>query len=323
MRRREFIAGLGSAATWPVRAQQTPKPVIGWLHTFSPQATRDYARAFDQGLAEMGFVEGRNVAVEHRWADGDDTREPALAAELVARSVAVILADGATFALVAKGATRTIPVIFIAGSDPIPRLVASVNRPGGNLTGVAVLQSDLMPKRLELLHKLVPAAGVIAVLRGPATLEINQGWPEVFQSVASLFGVRVLILSATSESEIAAAFGTLVRQRVGALLVGPGLVFFNAREQIVSLAARHALPTNFADSASVRAGGLSSYGADQMDVWRQAGVYAGRVLKGEKPIDLPVLLPTRFELVINAKTAKALGLTIPETLLATADEVIQ
>jgi putative tryptophan/tyrosine transport system substrate-binding protein len=326
MRRREFIAGLGSAAAWPLvaRAQQRALPIIGWLHALSPQATGDFMPAFFRGLAEMGFVEGRNVAVEVRWAEGHTDRRAALAADLVRRQVAVIVTDTTIFARVAKEATQTIPVVFLAGGDPVEfGLVASLNRPGGNLTGVTVMGPDLTAKRLELLHKLVPAAASIAVLVGPAGNQYTEAETRDLQSAARVLGVRVQVYNIVTENEIAAAFTTLLQQQAGAVLMSSALVFFDARDEIISLAARYAIPTMFFDDLSAAAGALSSYGPDYVGANYQAGLYAGRILKGEKPADLPVLQPTKFQFVINLKTAKALGLTIPETLLAIADEVIQ
>jgi putative ABC transport system substrate-binding protein len=326
MRRREFIAGLAGATAWPlvVRAQQPTPPVVAWLDGQSPESVRERLPAFRRGLAETGYVEGRNVIVEYHWAENDNDRLSALAADLVRRHVTVIVAATTPSALAAKAATQNIPIVFTMGSDPVALgLVASLNRPTGNLTGVATLSGDIATKRLGLLHELEPAIASIAILVNPANPNYVQAETKDLQSAAHVLGVRVLVLNGGTESDVAAVFATLVEQQISALLVSADTFFYAARHQIISLAARYAIPTMFYDRASVAAGGLLSYGADLNDGFRQAGLYAGRILKGEKPTDLPVIRPTKFELVINLKTAKALGLTIPETLLATADEVIQ
>jgi putative tryptophan/tyrosine transport system substrate-binding protein len=326
MRRREFIAGLGGAAAWPVvaRAQQPAMPVIGWLDLQSPEAARESVPAFQQGLAETGYVEGRNVVVEYRWAENHIDRLPALAADLVRRRVAVIVAVTTESALAAKAATPTIPIVFRVGSDPVEiGLVATFNRPAGNLTGIANLTTAIISKRLALLHELVPAIASIATLVNPANPRFTQIETRDLQAAAGVLGVRMLVLNGGTASDIAGAFATLVERQAGALLISADATFMASRDQITSLAARYAIPTMFADRASAAAGSLLSYGNDFPDVNRQVGVYTGRILNGGKPADLPVVQPTKFELVINLKTAKALGLTIPETLLATADEVIQ
>jgi putative ABC transport system substrate-binding protein len=326
IRRREFIAGLGSAATWPVvaRAQRSTIPTIGLLHGESPEAARELLLAFRKGLAETGYVEGRNVIVEYRWAENDNDRLTALAADLVRRRVAVIVAVTTSAALAAKAATQTIPIVFSIGLDPVEfGLVASFNRPAGNLTGIANLSGYMAPKRLALLHEMVPAIASIATLVNPANPDYARAETKGFQSAARVLGARVLVLNAGTESEIAAACATLVEQQVSALLMSADSFFRAARDQITSLAARYAIPTMFEDRSSVVAGGLFCFGPDRRDTDRQIGLYAGRILNAEKPADLPVVQPTKFELVINLKTAKALGLTFPETLLATADEVIQ
>jgi putative tryptophan/tyrosine transport system substrate-binding protein len=325
MKRREFIAGLGAVA-WPVaaQAQQRVIQIMGWLHVRSPQTTRDFTPAFFRGLSEMGFSEGRNVAVEHRWAEGHDDRYAALAADLVRRQVAVIVADSTLSARVAKDATRTIPVVFVACGNPVEfGLITSFNRPGGNLTGITLLGPDLSAKRLELLHKMVPAAASIAILAGAGGRQYTEVETRDLQSAARVLGVRVQVYNVESRNEIPAAFATLIERQAGAVLMTSSFIFRDAPDQIITLAARHAMPTMFYDSAPVAAGALSSYGPDYVDAYYQAGRYTGRILKGEKPADLAVMQPTKFELVINLNTAKALGLTIPETLLATADEVIQ
>jgi putative tryptophan/tyrosine transport system substrate-binding protein len=326
VRRRTFIAGLGGAAAWPLaaRAQRSILPTIGWLD-FAPQAsTRDSVQAFKQGLAEAGYIEGRNAEMAYRWADGHSETLPALAADLVDRQVAIIVASTTAAALAAKAATRTIPIVFRIGSDPVEiGLVASINRPAGNLTGVAQLGSDLAAKRLALLHELVPAAQLVAILVDPADFIFSQAETRDLLSAARALGVRVLVLNAGNDNDIAAAFSRLIELRAGALLISADTFFYAARDQITSLAARYAMPTMYFESAAVPAGALLSYGPDIFGSNHQVGIYAGRILKGERPAELPVMQPTRFELAINLKTAKALGLTIPETLLATADEVIQ
>jgi putative ABC transport system substrate-binding protein len=275
-------------------------------------------------LAEIGYVEGRNVIVEYRWAENDNDLLSAFAADLVRRHVAVIVAPTTSSALAAKAATQTIPIVFSIGSDPVALgLVASLNRPTANLTGVSKLAAEITPKRLALLHELVPAIASIAMLVNPANPNFVQAETKDLQSAAHVLGVRALVLNGGTESDIAAAFATLAEQQVSALLISADSFFYAARYQIMSLAARYAIPTMFYDRASVAAGGLLSYGDDLRHNIRQVGLYVGRILKGEKPPDLPVQQPTKFELIINLKTAKAIGLTIPETLLATADEVIQ
>ena len=324
IKRRQFIAGLGSAAAWPVvaRAQQPAMPVVGWLDGQSPEAARERLPAFRKGLAETGYVEGRNVIVEYRWAENDNDRLSALAADLVRRRVAVIVAATTSSALAAKAATQTIPIVFNMGSDPIALgLVTSLNRPTGNLTGVAILGADIAPKRLALLHELVPAVASIAMLVNPSNPKFFQAETKDLQSAAHVLGVRLLVLN--GERDIAATFATLAEQQVNALLISGDSFFYAASHQTISLAARYSIPTMFGDRASVEAGGLLSYEPHFPGINYQAGLYAGRILKGEKPADLPVQQPTKFELVINLKTAKALGLTIPETLLATADQVIE
>jgi putative tryptophan/tyrosine transport system substrate-binding protein len=321
MIRREFVAGLGSAAVWPAvaRAQQRPVPVIGWLARV-PGTMERFLSGFKQGLAETGYVVGRNVTIELR--EGDDLR--ALAVDLVRRHVTVIVVVGGEGAKAAKAAAQTIPVVFTMGGDPVETgVVASLNRPSGNLTGIVIVGDELAAKRLELLHKLVPAAAPIAMLGGLAGSELNQAEARAMQSAADVLGVRLLVLNATTESEVAAAFANLVEQRAGALVTSSGVFRVAALNQIISLASRYAIPTLFYDRDAVAGGGLASYGAKLDETRRQMGVYTGRILKGEKPADLPIMQPTKFEFVINLKTAKALGLTVPETLLATADEVIQ
>jgi putative tryptophan/tyrosine transport system substrate-binding protein len=325
MRRREFIAGLG-AAGWPllVRAQPQTKPIIGWLDVRLRGALRETVEWFRRGLAEVGFSASRDVTVEYHLADGHLERLPALAADLVRRRPALILARGAPAALAAKAATRDIPIIFAAGADPIELgLVASLNRPGGNLTGVAGLGSEIAEKRLELLHKAVPAAETIALLVGPADSVYDQAETKHMQSAARALGLRLLVFSVTADSEITPVFATLVEQQAGAIAVGASLIVDANLDHILSDAARFAIPTMHAFGFGARAGALLSYGPDPSETSRQLGAYAGRILKGEKPADLPVVQPTKFEFVINLKTAKVLGLEIPANLLALADEVIE
>jgi putative ABC transport system substrate-binding protein len=322
--RREFIAGLGSAAAWPVvaQAQQAAMPVVGLLG--SQSADDEYFTVpFLQGLKETGYVEGQNVAVEYRGAENQYDRLPALAADLVRRRVAVILASGTEAALAAKAATTTIPIVFSTGGDPVALgLVASLNRPGANLTGTAVLTAELGPKRLQLLRELIPNAALFGVLADP-------GFPGTPSMIASLqvaaptLGLQLVILNARTDSDLETAFATFLRQRVGAILIGSSNLYNRHPEQLAALAASHSLPAIFPWREFAPAGGLMSYGTSLGYTFHQAGIYTGRILKGEKPADLPVQQVTKIELIINLKTAKALGLTIPETLLATADEIIQ
>jgi putative tryptophan/tyrosine transport system substrate-binding protein len=326
MRRRQFIAGLGSAAAWPfaARAQQPVVPVVGLLVGGSADASAGLVAAFRQGLSEAGYVEGRNVVIEYRWVRGQYDRVPALVAELVRRQVTVIATLGSTPAtLAAKAATQTIPIVFGMGGDPVELgLVKGLNRPGGNLTGVTFFYSEVAAKRLELLHKVLPSVDLIAILVNPAnrTSEVQAREQQI---AAHDLGVRLLILKASSQSDIEAAFATLLRERAGALVVDSDGLFYTQRDQFVALAAHHALPAIYPWRDAATAGGLMVYASNEEDAWRLAGVYTGRILKGEKPADLPVMQPTKFEFVINLKTAKALGLTIPETLLASADQVIE
>jgi putative tryptophan/tyrosine transport system substrate-binding protein len=326
MKRREFIAGIGSAAAWPlaVRAQQPVMPVIGFLSSSTSEALGGEVAAFHCGLADSGYVEGRNVAIEYRWAENHFDRLPALAVELVRRQVSVIVTTGGLSpALAAKAATTTIPIVFDVGVDPVETgLVMSLNRPGGNLTGITGLNSDIVAKRLEMLHQLTPTATLIAVLVNPTNAG-NEPQTKLLQVAASVLGVRLLILGASSQSDFAGAFATLAQQRAGALVV-MGDPFFNVqRDQLIALATRHGVPAIYQFREDVSAGGLVSYGADLQDMYRQCGVYAGRILKGEKPADLPVQQATKIELVINLKTAKVLGLTVPTSILLRADEVIE
>ena len=323
--RRECIGTLGGAvAAWPLaaRAQQPAVPVIGSLNSGAPGPLRQQLAAFQAGLKQDGYVEGQNVAVEYRFAEGRYDRLPALASDLVRRQVAVLVASAAG-AFAAKQATTTIPIVFNVGDDPITTgLVASLNRPGGNLTGVYMFTSGLEAKRLGLLHEMVPKATTIAVLINSTFPDAENQLPEV-QGAAARLGVQLVVVRADAESDFDAAFATIVQQRAGALLVCAS-PFFNARrQQLVVLVARHAVPAIYEWRDFVEAGGLMSYGASLSNVYRLAGVYVGRIIKGEKPTDLPVQLPTAFDLVINLRTAKTLGLEVPPTLLARADAVIE
>jgi putative ABC transport system substrate-binding protein len=326
IRRREFITLLGGAAAWPVtaHAQQPAMPVIGWLNSTSLESAKSGVEAFRRGLAETGVVDGHNAAIEFRWADGHYERLPALAADLVGRRVAVIATtSGLPPVLAAKAATSTIPIVFTVGGDPVEfGLVASLSRPGSNLTGVSILNVELAPKRLELLRELVPAATVIALLVNPMNPNAETQSQEV-QKAAHALGIELRILRASADRDLDAVFASLAQLRIGGLVIGADIFFVSRIEQITTSALRHALPTisQYRDFAA--AGGLMSYGGDNVDALRQAGVYTGRVLKGERPADLPVQQSTKVELIINLKTAKALGLTVPLTLLGRADEVIE
>jgi putative ABC transport system substrate-binding protein len=326
MRRRDFITRLGSAAfAWPLaaRAQQKAMPVIGFLSGASAGPYAPFVAAVHEGLSESGYVEGQNLTIEYRWAEGHYDRLPALAADLVGRNVDAILVGGDEPARAAKSATSTIPIVFGIGADPVAAgFVASLARPGANLTGVTIIVAELTPKRFELLSELVPEARVIALLVNPNNANAGHNVQDA-QDAARTKGVRLPILNAGTEGEIDVAFAALAQLRAGALLVGADPFFFGRREQIVALAARYAIPAiNFEREFTV-SGGLISYGTSLASVYRQIGIYAGKVLKGAKPADLPVQQPTKFELVINLKTAKVLGLTVPQTLLARADEVIE
>jgi len=327
MRRRKFVALLGGAALAgprSPRAQQKAMPVIGFLASASPGLYAPILAAFRQGLRETGYVEGQNVAIEYRWAEGSYDRLPALAADLVARKVDVIVASGGlTPALAAKSATSTIPIVFGVGIDPVAGgLVVSLARPGGNLTGFSIIAAQLMPKRLELLTELVPRAKVIAFLVNPNNAATERAASSL-EEAARAKGVRIAIVKAGSESEIDTAFATLVQPQAGALVVDADPFFSSRREQLLALASRDAIPAIYAWREFAAAGGLISYGPSLTAAPREAGIYAGKILKGEKPADLPVQQPTTFELVVNLKTAQALGLAMPQSILARADEVIE
>jgi putative ABC transport system substrate-binding protein len=326
MRRREFITLLGSAASWPLaaHAQQPALPVIGYIGSSSAEVNVKRVSAFRKGLGDTGFVEGRNVTIEFRWAQGREERMPDLVADLIRRGVAVIATPANTAgALAAKAATSTIPIVFGAGGDPVELgLVDSMNRPGGNVTGVDILNVELTAKRLGLLRELAPRASRLAALTNPASV-MSDGIVRNVQASTSTLGLPVDILRASSEGGIDAAFAELARNPGAALLVSVDPFFFTRRVQVTALAARHAIPTIYYSREFADVGGLISYGTDIENVCELTGVYTGRILKGEKPADLPVAQPTKFEMVINLKAAKALGLDVPDRLLALADEVIE
>jgi len=327
MRRREFISLLGGAAVgWPLAAvgQEQAPAVIGFLNGQSADGYKRNVAAFRQALAEHGYVEGQNLRIEYRWADGREDRLPELAADLLRRDVALIFCAGSpTATLAAKAATKTIPIVFSTGLDPVKAgYVASINRPGGNVTGIAFLASQLSGKRLGLLRQLLPQLAILAILSNPKH-HANAADGSEAANLARSMGVKVHDLSASNETEVAAAFATLDGMKVDALLVGPDPVFFDNRRRIVALAAQYAVPAAYELRDFADDGGLMSYGPGIVDAYHQAGIYAARILKGEKPADLPVMQSTKFEFVINLKTAKTLGVTVPPTLLATADEVIE
>jgi ABC-type uncharacterized transport system substrate-binding protein len=327
MRRREFITLVGGAAAasiapLPARAQQ-PMPVIGYLSGQSPDANADRLRAFRRGLREAGYAEGENIAIEYRWAETQPDRLPALAADLVRRRVAVIATSGNAPALAAKAASATTPTVFAVSEDPVRLgLVASLARPAGNMTGINFLSAEVATKRLELLRTLVPGAAQIAVLVNPAA-PVTATTVRDIEAAAAPMGLRIRILNAETSGEIIAAFASLERERPDALFVAGGFLFSTRRIQLVHLATRHAIPATYSDREYAEVGGLMSYGTDLAESYRQVGLYTGRILKGTKPADLPVMQLTKLELVINAETARMLGLTVPPSLLAIADQVIE
>ena len=329
MKRREFIMLLGgAAAAWPVaaRAQQQPKvPVVGFINAASPQAYARMLSAFLIGLSETSYIEDQNVKIEYRWARGEIDRLPELAADLVHREVAVIAATGTPAALAAKAATKTIPIVFETGSDPVQLgLVASLNRPGGNVTGLAQLAVEVAPKRLELLHEVVPTARIIALLVDPTDPAISEKTTRGVQAAARSLGLELHVLNVSTERDLDAVFANLSQLRAGGLVISGGQFFNSRRKQLAAMALQHALPTIFPyRDLDAAADGLMSYGASLTDAYRLAGTYTGRVLKGEKPADMPVQQSTKVELVVNLKTARVLGITFPISLLGRADEVIE
>ena len=328
IRRREFITLLGAAgAAWPLaaRAQQPSMPTIGILGSTSSQVQANFLSAFQQGLGEAGYVEGRNAGVEYRWADDQNEKLPALAADLVRRRVNVIVAAASTpAAIAAKAATATIPIVFLLGSDPVGAgLVNNLARPGGNVTGVTSMNMELGSKRLELVRELLPATNVIALLVNPTNPAMTQPMSKDLQSAAHALGLQLHILNATTETDFDSVFATMSKLRAGALIIAPDALFISTSEQLAALTVRHAIPAIAQFRAFAVAGGLMSYGGSFTEGARQVGIYTGRILKGEKPANLPVQQMAKLELVINLKTAKALGLTIPLSLLGRADEVIE
>jgi putative tryptophan/tyrosine transport system substrate-binding protein len=327
IRRRQFITLLGGAAAWPLaaRAQQAAMPVVGFLGSETSELWARRLRAFHQGLGETGYVEDRNVTIEYRWAEGHNDRLPALAADLVRRQVTVIVAPNSTpAALAARAATASIPIVFAVAVDPVEvGLIASLNRPGGNLTGITSLNVEVGPKRLELLHEVVPAATIVALLVNPTSPTLAESTTKNLGVTARMLGLQMHVLHASTEREFETVFASLLQLRAGALVIGADALFNSRLEQLAGLALRHAVPTVYQFREFPVAGGMMSYGTSITDAYRQAGVYTGRILKGDKPADLPVQQLAKVELVINLKTAKTLGLTFPITLLGRADEVIE
>jgi putative ABC transport system substrate-binding protein len=327
MRRREFVTLLGGAAAWSLaaRAQQSAMPVVGFVNGRTPEASMRVVGAFRKGLNDAGYVEGQNVTVEYHWLDGRYDRLPSLIADLVRRRVAVIATPGTTVAaLAAKAATTTIPIVFGVSDDPVKLgLVASLARPGGNTTGINFFASEIVAKRLGFLHELVPKAVRIAVLVNPANAPTAETTLRAVPEAARAIGLQIQVLNASTGREIETAFITLVRDRADALFVAPDNFFSSRRVQFATLAARYGIPASYSNREAVEAGGLMSYGADNLDMFRQAGVYTGQILNGAKPTDLPVLQSTKFEFVINLQTARALGLEVPNALQLIADEVIE
>jgi putative ABC transport system substrate-binding protein len=326
MKRREFITLLGGmAAAWPLTAQaQQPLPVIGFLNSSSPDGYAPMASAFRQGLKETGYVDGHNVAIEYRWAEGRNDRLPSFVADLVQRKVNVIAATTTAAALAAKAATTTIPIVFETTSDPVQLgLVASLNRPGGNVTGVTQTNMEIAPKRLELLHELVPTASVMALLVNPTDPALAESATKELQEAASILGLKLHVMQASTDSDFDAVFAKLIQLRAGGLVIGSDPFFTSRSQQLAKLTVDHAVPAVYQFREFAVAGGLLSYGAAITDAYRLAGNYTGRVLRGDKPADLPVQQATKVEMIINLKTAKALGLNVPNPLIGRADEVIE
>jgi putative tryptophan/tyrosine transport system substrate-binding protein len=327
MRRRDFIAIAGSAAVWPlvVRAQQPAMPVVGFLGNASPDLYVTRLNAFRQGLKEAGYVEGQNVAIEYRWAEGDNDRLPTLATDLVRRGVTVLVAGGGTpTAVAARAATATVPVVFAVAVDPVKAgLVASLIRPGGNLTGITNLGVEVGPKRLELLRELLPTATAIAVLVNPANPALAEAYLQDLRPVARNLGVQLHVLNASSDRDFETVFASLARLRASALLIMPDVLFTTRAEQLAALSLRYAVPAIYQYRPFTAAGGLVSYGPDEVEYYRLVGIYTGKILQGEKPGNLPVVQSTKVELILNLKTAKSLGLNVPQPLVGRADEVIE
>jgi ABC-type uncharacterized transport system substrate-binding protein len=326
LKRRQFITLLGGTAAWPLvaLAQQPRKPVIGFLNSSSPDADGERMRAYRRGLSEIGYVEGQNVTIEYRWADGQNDRLPSMAADLVRQGVNVIVTGGTPATLAAKAATTTIPIVFILATDPVEAgLVASLNRPGGNLTGVTALNVELAPKKLELLHELLPAATIIALLVNPTNAIAAKNESRAVQAAARTLGLQLHILHASTERDFDLVFASLIQLRAGGLVIGSDLFFTSHSEQLAALTVRHAVPSIYQFREFAATGGLMSYGGSITDWGHQGGIHTGRILAGAKPADLPVQQATKVELFINLKTARALGVSFPLTLLGRADEVIE